>query len=328
MEMFHVPHREVLQTSIAVFILLFLTNCTPNRYTYKKRNPITFQPKYSDYHNRDKFDNLNWDRDDDALDFEERDNRNENRRVIIKRTNAPLDTNNRSSYRNNYSYNKRSKNIRKIRKTNRASAKKRKFNNRKKNYSSINRKNLKNQKKKVITYKIKKGDTLYRISRRFNVSIEEIRKFNKIHNNIIMAGMNLKIPLCQYKDAIKRKPPGNRPRFRWPLLKIIRVKRDGQDGIHAIGIMITGKYGSRVVSSASGRVEKIGRMRGFGRYVVIKHAHRYLTIYSNLEEILVSEGDMVASGRTLGMINNKNLHFQIDYKGKPKNPLHYLPKRG
>ncbi|MDY6968492.1 MAG: LysM peptidoglycan-binding domain-containing M23 family metallopeptidase [Spirochaetota bacterium] len=300
MEMFHVPHREVIQAFIAVFILFFLVNCTPNKYTCKNRNPKTFQDYCSEYYNREKIDNLNWSSEDEILEFDDRNNRNKNRQVIRKRSDSKIKKSNKRNYHKSYSSSKPKKN-----------------------------KNTRNQKKRFFTYKIKKGDTLYKISRRFNVSINKICQFNKIkNNNNIKAGKNLKIPLSQYKYAQNKKPDKNKPSFRWPLSKISHVKRDGQDGIHAIGIMITGRYRSCVVSSASGKVEKIGRMRGFGRYVIIKHAHRYLTIYSNLKEIFVSEGDTIMSGKEIGIISNRNLHFQIDYKGKPTNPLHYLPHRG
>ncbi|WP_457639752.1 transglycosylase SLT domain-containing protein [Persephonella sp.] len=42
---------------------------------------------------------------------------------------------------------------------------------------------------------VKKGETLYRISRKYGVSIEEIKKLNKIKGNLIKEGMVLKIPV-------------------------------------------------------------------------------------------------------------------------------------
>jgi flagellum-specific peptidoglycan hydrolase FlgJ len=42
-------------------------------------------------------------------------------------------------------------------------------------------------------YQVQKGDTLYSISKKFNVSIEELKKLNSIIDNIISIGQNLKI---------------------------------------------------------------------------------------------------------------------------------------
>ena len=105
-------------------------------------------------------------------------------------------------------------------------------------------------------------------------------------------------------------------------------KKDEFNGVRPIGIIITGTPGSAVLSSAPGVVKKIGQMRGFGKYVVINHAGRYATVYANLGEITVSEGEKILAGYMIGKINksDKRIHFQIDFEGKPENPLKYLPK--
>ncbi len=48
--------------------------------------------------------------------------------------------------------------------------------------------------RKYIKYKVRKGDTLYSISKKFNIPIEQIKKVNKINGNIISVGEILKIP--------------------------------------------------------------------------------------------------------------------------------------
>ena len=70
-------------------------------------------------------------------------------------------------------------------------------------------------------------------------------------------------------------------------------------------------------------------MRGYGRYVIVKHGTSYLTVYANLAHIFVQEGQRVPRGRTIGKINRSDhsLHFQINKSGKAKNPLTLLPER-
>ena len=43
------------------------------------------------------------------------------------------------------------------------------------------------------TYQVVQGDTLYSISKRFNISVDELRKRNNITNNAISIGQNLRI---------------------------------------------------------------------------------------------------------------------------------------
>ena len=45
----------------------------------------------------------------------------------------------------------------------------------------------------ITTYEVKKGDTLYSISRRYFVSVEELMKLNKLNDSTISIGQELKI---------------------------------------------------------------------------------------------------------------------------------------
>lgn len=56
-----------------------------------------------------------------------------------------------------------------------------------------------------ILYEVKKGDTLYRISKNHNVSLEELRKLNNLFNNKLHIGQILKIPK---QSKIEKKSAG------------------------------------------------------------------------------------------------------------------------
>lgn len=195
---------------------------------------------------------------------------------------------------------------------------------------------------KTILYTVKKGDTLFRIAMNHKTTVENISSLNKLGNqNRIYAGMKLKIPAIE--SGGKKSP--NLPKkkneapvhdkggeegfhFLWPLKKVDKFKRDGDEGVKAIGLIITGPARSMVIASESGVVKRAGYMRGFGKYVVVNHGQRYLTVYSNLMVINVKEGERIGKGSAIGLISDdRTLHFQIDYAGKSKNPLEYLPKK-
>ncbi|MBP7734793.1 MAG: peptidoglycan DD-metalloendopeptidase family protein [Spirochaetes bacterium] len=195
------------------------------------------------------------------------------------------------------------------------------------------------KKKHYITYTIRKGDTLTAIARKNQISISSLRSMNRITPlSILKKGMVLKIPVKQslsvplekqMLSCTDKKKPSERPFFQWPIKSVIDYRHDGLNGVKSIGIIITGKPGATVHSSAPGTVKKIGRMRGFGNYIVISHPGRFSTVYSNLDIIMVSIGDSVPAGNAIGKINaaEKKIHFQIDQAGKPENPLQYLPKK-
>ncbi|MFW6036100.1 MAG: L,D-transpeptidase family protein [Halothermotrichaceae bacterium] len=57
-----------------------------------------------------------------------------------------------------------------------------------------NPENNKDKDSSYITYTVKKGDSLWKISQQYNVSITEIKKINNLSNDLIYPGQDLKIP--------------------------------------------------------------------------------------------------------------------------------------
>ena len=197
-------------------------------------------------------------------------------------------------------------------------------------------------------YIIKQGDTLYSIAKRSNIDIDRIREINNLNENSkIFVGMKLKIPaeksvvvsapsvdrseksVAKNENNNHRNNNDENPNFSWPLKKVNGYAKDGEDGVNSIGMIIKGNPGGDVIASENGIVGKVGYMRGYGKYIVVKHDKRYITVYSNLMEVNVKSGDKVKKGAKIGNISeDMTLHFQIDYMGKRENPLNLLPKKG
>jgi murein DD-endopeptidase MepM/ murein hydrolase activator NlpD len=206
---------------------------------------------------------------------------------------------------------------------------------REKKQKAVKRKKRTSGSRKYKRYHVKRGDTLYGISKKFRVPVKVIVKTNSLKSSkSIRTGMKLKIPINsgthKRKISINRKRskrPGA-PVFKWPLKSVVKCHRDGKNGVKSIGILIKGRSNSRVVSSAGGVVKKIGKMRGYGTYVVIMHKNRYITVYSKLGRISVHEGKSLRRGDHIGYLDrNRTLHFQINQGGKSLNPLSYLGKK-
>ncbi|NPA04296.1 MAG: LysM peptidoglycan-binding domain-containing protein [Epsilonproteobacteria bacterium] len=59
---------------------------------------------------------------------------------------------------------------------------------------------------RFITYKVKRGDTLYRIARRYGVKISQLKKINSLKSNFLRSGQKIKIPVSKkYHRSKKRK---------------------------------------------------------------------------------------------------------------------------
>lgn len=58
-------------------------------------------------------------------------------------------------------------------------------------YTKTNKKTVKPKKTIANYYKVKKGDTLYSISRKFNISVKSLKEINGLKDNIISVGQRL-----------------------------------------------------------------------------------------------------------------------------------------
>jgi len=99
------------------------------------------------------------------------------------------------------------------------------------------------------------------------------------------------------------------------------------------GIDIAGKPGDEVRASAGGRVVYAGAgLRGYGKLVIIKHDADFLSAYAHNRSLLVKEGQSVSKGQKIAELGSTDadrpkLHFEIRRRGKPVDPLKYLPNR-
>lgn len=99
------------------------------------------------------------------------------------------------------------------------------------------------------------------------------------------------------------------------------------------GIDIGGRAGEPVQAAAAGKVVYAGSgLRGYGNLVIIRHNVAFLSAYAHNSRILVKEGQAVTRGQKIAEIGSSDtdqpkLHFEVRYKGKPVDPLKYLPAR-
>ncbi len=121
-------------------------------------------------------------------------------------------------------------------------------------------------------------------------------------------------------------------RWQWPVKgKVVEVFSNSAQGNK--GIDITGRRGTKIKSSAKGKVVYAGNaLRGYGKLIIIKHNDDYLSAYAHNDRILVKEQQQINRGDVIATMgdtdaNKVMLHFEIRFRGKSVNPLKYLPKR-
>lgn len=159
-----------------------------------------------------------------------------------------------------------------------------------------------------IKYKVEKNDTLYSISKKYNISIEELRKANNLKDtDILKIGMILIIP----KKPIYIYSPADN--FDWELKT---------DKILLLYLK------SNIIFSplANGEIIYIGQISGFGNSVII-NIEEYNVVISNLEEILIQKNQKVNLQTCIGYsVKNDVLNISVFFKDKMLNLKDFLKK--
>ncbi|MEM9305133.1 MAG: peptidoglycan DD-metalloendopeptidase family protein [Pseudomonadota bacterium] len=125
---------------------------------------------------------------------------------------------------------------------------------------------------------------------------------------------------------------GGEVRWRWPADGPVLSSFSASDA-NRKGIDIGGQGGDPVRAAAAGEVVYSGAgLVGYGELIIIKHDERYLSAYGHNRKRLVSEGDRVEAGAVIAEMGDTGadrpmLHFEIRDKGKPRDPMGYLPGR-
>lgn len=96
------------------------------------------------------------------------------------------------------------------------------------------------------------------------------------------------------------------------------------------GLDFTANHGTLVRATGDGKVISIKKDRsGFGNHIMISHGYGYETLYGHLEEMEVKVGQTVKKGEVIGTVGSTgtstapHLHYEVHYKGRPINPIHY-----
>jgi septal ring factor EnvC (AmiA/AmiB activator) len=96
------------------------------------------------------------------------------------------------------------------------------------------------------------------------------------------------------------------------------------------GLTIEARVGTEVTAVADGAVSYTGRLRGYGRIVIIDHGGGYFTLYGHLDEVncfkgqIVLQGDPVGTVGESGSLSGPQLYFELREQRVQVDPIPWL----
>ena len=205
-----------------------------------------------------------------------------------------------------------------------------------------------------VYHYVKRGQTLWSISRAYKVDLQTLRHANGLSkSHILQIGQKLYIPgATQQRKVASRCPcPSKSPpqssngamphassksdtiQFHWPVQGTItrQFQRSGTQRHH--GLDIAAPKGTSIRAVADGKVIfSDWGPGGYGRLVIIRHEVGLVTVYAHNDKNLVRVGQRVKQGESIATVGRSgratgyHLHFEVRRKAIPVSPYQFLTR--
>ncbi len=189
----------------------------------------------------------------------------------------------------------------------------------------------------IITYKVRRGDTLEKLAVRYHTTIRTIKRLNSLETSYIKEGQKIKVPKLLI-DLSNTSTNTSRVKkdFIWPVRG--RISSGYGWRVHPIlkekhfhgGLDIAVKTGTHVKATKAGVVLSSGWVSGFGKTVTIDHGNGVVSLYAHNSKLAVKAGQRVSQGQVVaysgstGRSTGPHVDFRILINNKTVNPLDYL----
>ena len=185
------------------------------------------------------------------------------------------------------------------------------------------------------------GETLKEPHVLDNLAPAVSKEISELHLDIERLSRQVNFELASYEtiyDRVKsdinriRHIPSIRPVSGGFLNSSFGYRQDPIDNVRRFhqGQDITVPSGAPIFSPADGVVKRAYYIGGFGNHIKLEHSSGYSTTFAHLSKIFVRHGQKIKRGTIIGETGNTgrstapHLHYEVHYRGTPKNPLDYF----
>lgn len=190
-------------------------------------------------------------------------------------------------------------------------------------------------------YKVRPGDTLTQIAKRYGQNVNTLVAWNNLPNaSQIEVGQVLRVRrhvaaprnIATQQRQATAVTPINRLSLQWPTDNASSSIIQRYNGTTSKGIDIAGTQGQQIRSAAAGTVIYVGEeVRGYGKLILISHNDYTITAYAHNDTLLVQKDQKVQAGQVIATMGSSDtdsvkLHFEVRLNGKAVDPLPYLTR--
>ncbi len=191
------------------------------------------------------------------------------------------------------------------------------------------------QKMSGVYHKVMPKETLWRIAKAYDVSLDEIVEVNRIPDATkIERGQLIFIPGASQVLDLDSLSSGSIKigYFIWPVKgKVICYYGERVSGRANKGVDIQSSSGQNILASKTGKITFLGEIKGYGKTIIIEHNDGFSTVYANIAEPQVKLNSNVPQGTVIAKVaqlergRQSFLHFEIRKGYSSQNPVFYLP---
>lgn len=191
-----------------------------------------------------------------------------------------------------------------------------------------------------IAHKVRPGDTVYTIAKKYKAEAQNIvnfpaNDFADLDTFALNTGQIIYVPNGVMPEAapVYQSAPvpqfikGAGGKYIWPTQGTITQNPVS----YHMAVDIANRSAPSVAAGDAGTISYAGCMRyGYGCHVIITHADGFQTLYAHLSSYNVSSGDKVGRGQIIGRMGSTgrstgtHLHFEVRKNGVQLNPLSFL----
>lgn len=199
------------------------------------------------------------------------------------------------------------------------------------------------------THRVREGDTLYSIAKRYGIDVPTLMHRNGIENpRDLKVGKTLRlsdhVAIASRKTFSPIKEPAYIPdptetiasdfpgHLDWPIRgRILSTFGSKGKGLRNDGINIEARNGTSIHAAEDGVVVYAGdKLKGYGNLVILRHKGGWMTAYAHTRDIRVERGETVRKGDVIGHVgqtggvDRPQLHFGVRKGTTAVNPLPLL----